>query len=92
MIPIRAEAQQLVPLDKQLHLGAWYVIGASTTSFTYYLTKDKKTATIAGIASVVIIGIGKEVYDIKHGTPDPKDLAADVIGGTLGVFTVKINF
>ena len=86
------EAQQLFPIDKQLHLGAWYVIGASTTSFTYYLTKNEKTATIVGIASVVIIGVGKEIHDIKHGTPDSKDLAADVIGGTFGILTVRINF
>jgi len=78
--------------DKLLHMGACYVIGASVTSITYYYTENKKTSMLVGVASVVIIGVTKELWDINNGHADPKDLLADVVGGTLGIFTVKINF
>ena len=41
LLPYRAQAQQLLPQDKLLHLGGSYVIGATATSIAYYYTKDK---------------------------------------------------
>ena len=78
--------------DKLLHMGACYVIGASSTSITYHYTKNKKTSILVGAASVLIVGTAKELWDVNNGHADPEDLLADVIGGTLGIFTVKINF
>ena len=92
LLPYRAEAQQLLPEDKLLHLGGSYAIGATTTSIAYYYTKDKKTATLIGISAVLLTGIGKEVWDIKYGNSELNDIAADIAGGTLGVFTIRINF
>tara|TARA_R110000744_G_scaffold160737_7_gene277065 strand:- start:1002 stop:1406 length:405 start_codon:yes stop_codon:yes gene_type:complete len=87
-----SEAQQVLPTDKLLHLGGGYTIGATATSITYYYTQNKKTSMIVGISAVLIAGIGKELWDIKHGSPETMDLLADVVGGTLGILTVKINF
>ena len=92
LLSFRAEAQQVLPIDKLLHLGAGYTIGSTTTSIVYYYTRNKKKAILIGTASVVLIGIGKEVYDLKHGDPDLGDLAADIVGGGIGIFTVTINF
>jgi len=92
LLPYRAEAQQLLPQDKLLHLGGSYVVGATTTSIAYYYTKDKKTATIIGLSVVLLSGLGKEIWDINHGNPEVNDLAADIVGGALGIITVKINF
>ena len=92
LIPTKAQAQQVLPQDKLLYLGGCYVIGASITSITYYYTEDKKTAILAGAASVLVIGTVKELHDINHGNSDTEDLIADVIGGTLGILTVRINF
>jgi len=87
-----SEAQQVLPVDKLLHLGGGYVIGATATSVTYYYTQNKKTSIIIGISAVLIAGLGKELWDIKHGSPETADLVADAVGGALGIFTVKINF
>ncbi len=92
LLPYRAEAQQLLPQDKIIHLGGSYAIGATTTSIAYYYTKDKKTATIIGLSTVLLTGLGKEIWDIKYGNSELNDLGADIVGGTLGVITVKINF
>tara|TARA_R100000951_G_scaffold113796_1_gene116607 strand:- start:7418 stop:7819 length:402 start_codon:yes stop_codon:yes gene_type:complete len=92
LLPYRAQAQQLLPQDKLLHLGGSYVIGATATSIAYYYTRDKKTATIIGVSAVLLAGLGKELWDIKYGNPEINDLAADITGGTLGILTVKINF
>ncbi len=78
--------------DKLLHMGACYVIGASATSITYYYTNNKKTSMLVGAASVIVVGVAKELWDINNGNSDPEDLLADVIGGSLGILTVKINF
>lgn len=92
LIPYRAQAQQLLPQDKLLHLGGSYAIGAAATSIAYHYTKDKRTATFIGISAVLLTGIGKEIWDIKCGNSELKDIAADITGGTLGVLTVRINF
>jgi len=89
---LRLGSKYRIADDKLLHMGACYVIGASTTSITYHYTKNRKTSMLVGAASVLIIGTVKELWDVNNGHADPKDLLADVIGGTLGIFTVKINF
>lgn len=92
LIPYRAEAQQLLPQDKLLHLGGSYFIGATTTSIAYYYSKDKKTATLIGVSAVLLTGLGKEIWDINHGNSELNDLGADIVGGTLGILTIRINF
>jgi VanZ family protein len=89
---LRLGSKYRIANDKLLHIGACYIIGASTTSITYHYTKNKKTSILVGAASVLIVGTAKELWDINNGHSDLKDLLADVIGGTLGIITVKINF
>ena len=45
-----------------------------------------RTAMLVGL----IVGIGKEVYDINHGSPELADLAADVMG--IATFRIVLEF
>ena len=76
--------------DKQLHLGATYVISSATTAFVYNKIKDKKRARWIGFGVGVSVGIAKEIYDIEHGNPETGDLIADFIGSALGSFVITI--
>ena len=78
--------------DKLLHMGGCYVISSTTASIVYNITEDRKKAFIYGISSAVIIGGIKEIYDINHGDSNWADMRANVVGGTLGAFTVTVRF
>jgi len=82
---------QIIPEDKLLHLSATYVISSTTTSLVSY-KYPKKQAFWIGVAAGTLVGVGKELYDIKHGNPEWGDLGADVVGALLGSFTVTIRF
>ena len=78
--------------DKLLHAGGCYVISATTASIVYNITENRKKAFIYGVLSSVVIGGIKELYDIKHGDSSWGDMGANVVGGTLGAFTVTVRF
>ena len=81
-----------IPQDKLLHAGGCYVISATTASLVYNITEDRKKAFIYGVLSSVIVGGIKEIHDIKHGDSNWGDMGANVVGGTLGAFTVTVRF
>ena len=83
---------ETVGQDKLLHMGGCYVISATTASLVYNITEDRKKAFIYGTLSSVIIGGIKEIYDINHGDSNWADMRANVVGGTLGAFTVTVRF
>jgi len=78
---------QMVPRDKQLHFYAGTEIGFAASA----LAIEKKPLLSFGIAvgSAAFIGIAKELYDIKHGSPEVKDAAWTVIGGVAGYLIVQ---
>ena len=78
--------------DKLLHMGGCYVISSTTASIVYNMTENRKKAFIYGVASAVIIGGLKEIYDINHGDSNWGDMGANVIGGTLGALVVTVRF
>jgi len=78
--------------DKLLHAGGCYVISATTASIVYNITEDRKKAFIYGLSSAIIVGGLKEIYDINCGDSNWGDMGANVIGGTLGAFTITIRF
>ena len=81
---------ETVGQDKLLHMGGCYVISATTTSLVYNITENRKKAFVYGVLSSVIIGGIKEIYDINHGDSNWADMRANVVGGTLGAFTVTV--
>jgi len=81
-----------IPQDKLLHTGGCYVISATTASIVYNMTENRKKAFIYGLSSAIIVGGVKEIYDIKCGDSNWGDMGANVVGGTLGAFTITIRF
>jgi len=82
---------QTIPQDKMLHFSGCYIVSSTTTSLaSYYLPKKK--AFWVGVSVGTAVGLAKEIWDIKHGSPELGDLGADVIGAFFGSFTVVIRF
>ena len=82
---------QVLQQDKLLHAGGCYVISSSVAALVYSKTSNKKKSLMYGFGISVLAGVAKEVYDIKCGDPDIKDIAADVFGAGLGVITIRIT-
>ena len=78
--------------DKLLHAGGCYVISATTASIVYNITENRKKAFIYGVLSAVVIGGIKEIHDINHGDSSWGDMGANVVGGTLGSFSIVVRF
>ena len=81
-----------IPQDKLLHMGGCYAIGATTSSLIYNITEDRKKAFVYGFLTSIIVGGVKEIYDIKHGDSSWGDMGANVVGGTLGSFSIVVRF
>ena len=77
--------------DKQLHMGACYVVSSFTSALVYRKTKDKTKATVYGFSVAMLAGVIKEVYDINNGHSDMNDILANTIGTSLGVVTIRIT-
>ena len=81
---------QFIQQDKLLHMGGSYVISSGVAAIVYNRTSNKKKSTIYGIATAITIGLGKEIYDRRHGNPDIKDMLANSVGASLGIITIRI--
>ena len=77
--------------DKLLHLSGCYIVSSTTTTLLLDRYSERKAARI-GFAVGVGVGIAKEIYDIKYGTPSAGDLVADIIGAGLGAVVIRIRF
>ena len=77
--------------DKQLHIGACYVISSFTSALVYRKTKHKNKSAVYGFGVAMLAGIMKEVHDINHGNSDINDILANTIGSSLGVVTIRIT-
>ena len=82
---------QAIQQDKLLHAGGCYAISSSVAALVYDKTNNKKKSLLYGFGISVLAGVAKEVYDIRCGNPDVKDIAADIIGASLGVITIRIT-
>lgn len=74
LIALNSFSQQ----DKLIHFSAGYGCATIVTGLT------DKHAVLCGIGLTCVIGASKEIYDIKHGTPDVKDFISTAIGGVVG--------
>jgi hypothetical protein len=64
------------------------VITAATSALTFELTKNKRTAFLAGMAATIVAGAAKElIYDkaMGRGTPELADFGATVMGLSVAV-------
>jgi uncharacterized protein YfiM (DUF2279 family) len=76
--------------DKQLHIGATYIISSTTATYVFHKTKNKKKAMWIGFGAGMTVGIAKEIYDVKHGNSEFGDLLADIVGSSMGCFIITI--
>ena len=76
--------------DKQLHIGGSYLISSTIAAIVYNKTRNKKRALLSGLGVSLLLGAGKEIYDIKNGDSNWNDMLANTIGATMGVVTIKI--
>ena len=76
--------------DKQLHIGATYIISSFVTSYAFEKTKDKKKAMWIGFGVGMTVGIAKEIYDVRHGGNQTSDIVGNFIGSSLGCLVVTI--
>ena len=76
--------------DKQLHIGATYIISSTTATYVFHKTKSKKKAMWIGFGAGMTVGIAKEIYDVKHGNSEFGDLLADIVGSSMGCFIITI--
>jgi uncharacterized protein YfiM (DUF2279 family) len=76
--------------DKAMHLFAClYLSSGAALALEAGHTKED-VALISAFSGAVLVGIGKEIWDMVHpGQPSWKDLTADVIGAGLGVLLVR---
>jgi uncharacterized protein YfiM (DUF2279 family) len=96
LIPTLSYSQLLTQKDKQMHFAAGALVSAGTYSLVYTKTKSKKKALIYSVASSILIGTLKELYDSreKGNRFDTRDLLATSYGGlsigvTFNIFTKK---
>ena len=81
---------QFIPQDKLLHMGGSYVISSGVSAVIYNKTNNEKKALVYGLTTAIAAGLAKEIYDMKHGNPDIKDMVANSVGATLGIITIRI--
>jgi putative lipoprotein len=72
-----------------------HFLGSLMLSSTAYLglvanNNDHDQSLVGAIGGTVLIGIGKEIWDIYHpGTPSWRDLTADALGALIGGFAAR---
>ena len=77
--------------DRIIHTTSVYLLSASTTALVYNRTKSKKKAAVYGFILPMMVGVAKEIRDIKHGDPDVNDVIANMVGASLGIITIRIT-
>lgn len=77
--------------DKLLHMGAGHAIGSTTTFAADQM--GSKRPELWGIGSVLVIGVGKEIYDkySGNGKSETMDVLATLSGGVMAVFVLKMT-
>jgi xanthosine utilization system XapX-like protein len=77
----------MIPLDKRLHMLVGFTAGF-VVSFLWALLHFRGPMT-AGILAVVVLGVGKEIYDSFHPlthTRDIRDAVFTIGAGAVGAF------
>lgn len=77
--------------DKILHFIGGAFVSGTTSLIVYDQTKSTKKAFIYGLASGLLVGVGKELLDeSKYKGWDNNDLLATVLGSI--TITIPLNF
>jgi len=82
---------QTIPQDKLMHFSSCYIISATSTMLLLQKYEKKEAAWI-GFGIGATVGMAKEIYDMRCGHSDMKDLHADLLGAAIGAVTIRIRF
>lgn len=80
-----------IAYDKKLHMGAGAVVGVWGTFAGNSMELTPEQSALFGAGSVVVAGVGKELWDVSYrlwgynDKFDVKDIGATLIGGVVGV-------
>ena len=81
----------LIPRDKQLHLGAGFLITTSTSIISKQLHLNRPV--IIGLSVGLFSGVAKELYDLTgRGTPSLADAIYTGVGSISGGIVCTISF
>ena len=82
-----------IPKDKQLHLGAGFIIGSSTYYFAQKHDINPIGCYLLSLGTTALAGGGKELYDeLKYNGADWGDFKATMIGGLIGAHIIAAVF
>ena len=85
------QAQQVIPQDKLIHMSGSYIVTHMSYSYLQSHTElSRKQAINRAMLVGLMVGIGKEVYDIQCGSPELGDIAADLLG--IATFRIVLEF
>ena len=82
---------QTIPQDKLMHFSSCYMISATSTMLLLQKYEKKEAAWI-GFGIGATIGVSKEIYDMRCGHSDMKDMYANILGAAVGSIVVRIRF
>ena len=82
---------QTIPRDKLMHFSSCYMISATSTMLLSQKYEKKEAAWI-GFGIGATVGMSKEIYDMRCGHSDMKDMYANILGAAVGSIVVRIRF
>tara|TARA_R100000808_G_scaffold4717_1_gene15005 strand:- start:14942 stop:15217 length:276 start_codon:yes stop_codon:yes gene_type:complete len=82
---------QALRKDRIIHTSSVYLLSATTTALVLDRTKSKRKAAVYGFILPMMVGVAKEMRDIKHGNPDINDILSNAVGASLGIITIRIT-
>jgi hypothetical protein len=90
---LNAQGKGAFAVDKVAHLGVGYISSSVVTSALRAKGMPIHYSVGLGWLTATALGIGKEIYDKKHGGVfDDEDLLSTSFGGLCGSLTVAICF
>ncbi len=91
-LTVTAQIVEPIPFDKKWHMAAGAFAGTWGTFMGNSLDLSAEESALVGVASSVMAGVGKELWDVseeilfgKEHNFDVMDIAATTFGGVIGV-------
>lgn len=87
-------AGELIPADKAAHMGAGFAGQVACEAVVNAIKpSDSVYRSLGCFVGIQALGVAKELTDHKRGgNRESLDVAANAVGGLLGLFTLRIGF
>lgn len=87
---IHVGSSGFIEKDKTLHFNGGALIGSSVYMYTYYKTDNLFLSLLAAVASGIVVGVSKELYDKSKGKVVSRDDIVFTVSGSIGGAITKI--